>query len=586
MVFVVCVRAGADPYLGSDEANELRGILAGLPESGLGFPSSLRRSSEVYVFVTAGAAYTKVAVLSAAKPSDYLADRLAGAAKSSGLSVTSSDDGEIGGYSVAIVSASRPRFGARTAANTVPVGKLVRAIRSSGFTPHVLLRIPRYARISDQTMRSFTRPRNVWHNVTEARAGLTVTSRANTSTALLLLLAYLRLVLPAVGVTAFVVGLAAGLSRRMPVAKRTTYYDWLALNTPLAAGAVCLATEASFENSISGRLIHDIWYGDPSRTVTHVGIYIWGLVLVLAVPLAGLVIRHRIFRKIDDEPDVADLGGILLRTKRHGQAASCVLLAYVAYLIAARPFEIGPWYTISHGPMLVGFLAPLITRFVMLDMWRPNTADQALTDRARQLALLLDVDVREVRVATSAYGKKNSNGWALAGKKRIIVTRKAVEAFTPAQMDWLLAHELAHFRDRAICRRATRSAEAVSVLSVLLAVAMIMLGVYARSLLAVWTVGLIPLLLLGAIMGPCEIRRRLEYEADAQGLVIVGDLGVAVSALAAIALHSENPEIHNRELDEHPKLIKRIKALQNAAERLGIPAYADQPAEPVAEPVA
>lgn len=554
-----------------DDIKELRSLTTIAETIGLGIPNNLHGKRDAYVFITAAAGYTKVSIVSYWAPADKLSDVLSRALRVGGLTDALPTHGTAGTNFAATALVANPRYGARFLTNRAPVGAIVRSIRSSGLAPHVLLRIPRYAEAQRLGLPSLVRPRFVWYNTTDCPRDFVVTTSVAVPLSLIALLTYVRILLPALGVSAFLFGVASGLNRKLPVAKRIWCFDWIGIMAPFAAGAACAASGIAFERSVFERLISDAWFANPSNDHVFFDVYISFALLLIVAPICGLVMRRRIFRGLDEEPDVVDLASLLERARMRGLTVALAFAAFAAYLVIARPLVFNHWETLSHPSSLApGIIGPVIALFMSWDMWRPSTLDVQLTARAKELAPLFGVDVREVRVVKNRYGRRNANGCALIGKKRICITERAAREFSPGQMDWLLAHELVHFRDHAIYRGTIRRLTLPSAVVALLLTVLYLLGGSANSLLLLWLVGLVPVGVLVAVNDSSDIRRRLEYEADIQGFLAIGDLEASVSALRAMAVHSENPKVHDEELDEHPKLCKRIKAVRAAAGQMGV----------------
>jgi Zn-dependent protease with chaperone function len=475
-------------------------------------------------------------------------------------------------YSAASVLIRHQRDGTRRLANTVPVGRIGLSLRSRDLDAHVLVRVPNYATPSSVSLPRRLRPRHMWYDATHAPPALTMTVRASVPAGLLVLLLYLRIFLPTVGIAGFGVGLAVGISRRLPERVRVGGFDWLGQMLPVAAGFAGLASGFAFENSVYQRLIADVWFGDPRSDFVLPWMFAWFGALGFVLPLTAFGLRSRILRGLDEEADVADFDHLLRRATRHGLMVAASLAAFGVYVLATRAFGFTPSRLVTHVhsviPCLVGPVAILITQSIL---WRPNALSHELTARAKELAPLLGVSVRAVKVAGSSYAKRNANGCAIR-KRTIVVTQKAADSLMPRHMDWLLGHELAHYRDVPACRTPFWLLSFALLGSTAAALAGFWLDGYARQLPAIWLMGLLPIAMLAAALDIGEIRRRLEYEADAQGLLAVGDVGIAVSAARAMAEQCQSPKQHDQELDGvHPRLVKRIKAMRAAAERMGIP---------------
>ena len=93
---------------------------------------------------------------------------------------------------------------------------------------------------------------------------------------------------------------------------------------------------------------------------------------------------------------------------------------------------------------------------------------------------------------------------------------------------------------------------------------------YIRSISVLWLLTILPIFSFLAVNERFIIARQFEYDSDRQALLVIGNLDVSMSVLMALILHSKNRKADDQELDEHPKISKRIKALRIAAQEAGI----------------
>ncbi len=373
--------------------------------------------------------------------------------------------------------------------------------------------------------------------------------------------------LPAACALSFAAGFAIGLWRRVKPSKRVASYDWLAIIVPFAAGLFGLLTMLAYDKSVFARVI-------PVRLwlLASMGVF-------LVLPLVAVFSRARMLRGLDEDPEVIPMAILEARARTRSRWVFAALIAFLLYMAFARPFD----FPTRHAMQAIAsrwvpqFVTFAIFGYFVRNRFYPNQVDADLTARTHQLASRVGVQVREVRLITSGWAKKNANGFAVLKKGMIFVTQRAADALPPPQLDWLLAHELAHFGQLPVWRRTTRLAVALPAAVALVSLVPILLDARAHSVLALWLIGLpwIGFLVVANEVG--EIRRAMEYESDRQAMIAVGDVDVACSAMLAIASNTENPKAHDQELDEHPKLIKRIKAMRMAAAELGLePAPARQ----------
>lgn len=553
-----------------DEIRAMRAVTASLTGSKIGLPRYLAKSDEMLVVVTASGGHTTITALTPGSTPDRVARLLEGTLHKAGLKSGVPARQNIECYSSASAVALNARYGATTAANRVPIGHIAQSFRESGLSSYVLLRVPRYARIADPHLPREVYPKNTWYNATNVAPDLVATVRTELPCGTPMLVAYLGHFLPAVGLCSFVLGFGVGLHPKLSAQERVAGYDWLTMMIPLLCGLACGVSDLALESSPLSHSLGDVWLGKPNVDLIFVRTLIFAGVLSLVMPLAALGLRGRVLRGLDDEPDLPDLNRVLRRGRRLATIGLACLVSYTLYVILSRSFEFSMTGSVGRlGPAVMGLISPAIMHFVMLDLFRPSKPDAGLTERAQQLAAAFGAAVRQVRIATGGYAKKNPNALALPGKRRIIVTRKAVEALSPREMDWLLAHEISHFGDKRVYK-ALFPAQITAAAGVLVPWTFLAFGNFGYSVFPMAVLGIVPVLALLATSDILEVRRRLEYEADIQAMVTVRDLDAAISGLVALKDNSQHPKLQDTELDVHPKLMKRIKALRQVAAELGI----------------
>ncbi|MEN6581810.1 MAG: M48 family metalloprotease [Armatimonadota bacterium] len=572
-VCVVFIGAGSIVYAKNmtyDNDVQLSSIIRGLPDANIGIPETLPSKQAIFLFITTGASYTKVALLSSSLSQDELTKALLSATQGAGLSAGIVEKGTTHYlyYQTAVLTLKQPQYGSTSISNTIPVGKIIARIKSKGLQSYALLRVPDYLPPPNINYQMHNWPRSTWFNVSAAPETFSVTTRATLSWSLTMFIFYIRFVLPGIGIAALIVGVILGLRRRLPEAKRIAYFDWFALAIPLIIGVGGLAQTVIFSRSIYMRMIEDMWFADPFGRIALWSIWICPLAFAFIVPLCGLLMRSRVFRGMDNEPDVVDLAKLIVRIKRTALIICILQVAYICYLFIARPVE----FSLRSWPACIGILSPLFIVLETRSYWRPSRPDPDLTDRARTLARRLgNVIVEGVRVSTGAYAKRYTNGIALIKKHIIIITQNAVENLTTPQMDYLLAHELAHLYDELIYLNVLSKTYWLSLACACVQFVTIVFGDNAHSMFFIWTIGLVPITAFMITIGITEIRRRLEYEADIRALQVVGDLQVCISALEIISGYTAEQRDNEIEMDEHPKTNKRINALKAAAAEMGIP---------------
>jgi hypothetical protein len=144
----------------------------------------------------------------------------------------------------------------------------------------------------------------------------------------------------------------------------------------------------------------------------------------------------------------------------------------------------------------------------------------------------------------------------------------AIEHLSAAQLDFVIAHELAHKKLRHLAIR-------LSIIGVLL-IPILFISVclmFGKSF-AVTTSGFIfsPFLIVlvayvPVLLGISAMRRKMEFAADKLAVETTGNPAAAVEALIFVTTNSAIPGIHQVDTTTHPEIAKRIAAIQMLAAR-------------------
>jgi len=135
-------------------------------------------------------------------------------------------------------------------------------------------------------------------------------------------------------------------------------------------------------------------------------------------------------------------------------------------------------------------------------------------------------------------------------------------------MDYILGHELAHSRDIQLRRKVLSIPEFCFQVIIMITALFVVMFSYATSILVLWLIGFVFAALAFQSIYTTSLARRLEYEADMQAVIAVGDVDLAISALQAVYENRANKVNLDDDTGIHPKLSKRIKAMRIAGEKL------------------
>jgi Zn-dependent protease with chaperone function len=545
-----------------------RSVVSAIRSSNIGLPPHVYGKGEAHVVIAAGGGYTRVSLISWQMPGYALSNVLTRAGREAGFKLRP-DIGPVwdGQYYVVDSVAANPKRGRSLAVNDVQVGRLVAALKAQGIKPYVVIAVPDYALASISGLPQEKRIESTWYNATSVPADFRVSVRSQMPSGLFALIVCLKFALPAISLLVCLIGFGVGQSRRCSARMRVIAYDWLAAAVPMMSGLGGMFVLFAFFNSTFVPLVNDVVLGRDSGDYVLIEAMIGLAVSLLVLPIVALVFRSRVLRGLDEEPEILDLG--MLQKKALTRAGVIVeagaAVAAGALLTGAVHWK--PWDSSRPGsafvPLLMSWLPLWLTNRMM---WGPSKPDAGLTKRVQEIGEKFGIRIRQARISKSSM--MGINACAQIGKGVITVSQDALETLAPAELDWLLAHEVAHFLDRAIYRRIFLPITIGGLSTILVCGLFAARVVQIDSLLLLWISGLFVPAWLIVVFDVHAVRHRLEYEADLQALRTTGDLDAAVSALRTMAGHSKSPGKGEVELDEHPKVSKRIKALRAEAQKI------------------
>ena len=591
------VRLASAPIVNS----RLQRIVEMIPDAALDLPPYLAKPQDVYLLVTAGASYTDIQVLANPEvPPQTVARALSSALAGTplrGQPVEWSADR----YSAAQVLVHHQHFGVMRGSSAVPVGLLVSGLRQAGLTPHLLLRVPRFAQTSLPAPPYGTKTFH-WYDAGHlgGQGSITVTGRM-TGISLAQILAY-YLLIPVISLLGLrLAHFLSSRGQRDDAARRLLFRS---ISTYAVSGALLAQVGGMLYllRTSTPTLLADLWFGSSTTTVLVpflvAASVAWAFFLMLTS-------RHeaRRFGPLPTAPTIPmsdEEKAVRQRVARYSMIPHLV----GAVALGAVPFFVtrtSPLYPFIHPvamflPM-VG--AGLVGRIFQkrLDKFTQKTVDQDLTWRARQLGQTLGVRMPDVFVEDSSRAAHLA--FASHQGHHITLSRKLQETFTPAETDFVLAHHLACMKRRAGISTNSLMLGFVFPLPMFLLTTLIVLPrlmpgspTFAATFSSSWFLPsmftylvLCGGFLMATVIGATKRQAKQDAEADREALEATGNLAVAESALdklGADALSTEaqmamqlNSNLTGRAGQSVTQLaaarvILRRAALQQTARALGL----------------
>lgn len=539
------IRPAADPIVNT----RLEHVLDMIPDAPLDLPPYLVKPQDVYLLITAGGAYTDIQVLanpevSAPQVAQALSSALAGTPLR-GQTVQWSADR----YAAAQVSVHHNHFGAMGASNTVSFGPLLSGLRRSGLTPHLLLRVPRYAQTS-LPLPSYGTKTFRWYDARHMGGQGSVTVTAAISPLSLALPLAFFFVIPIIGLLGlWLAGFLSSRGQRSDAARRQLFRSVNAFALMTAMLAQFAGVVAFFRLPVVPALA-DLWFGSSSTTVLVPFLVITALPLMLFL-MVGRKQEIRRFGPAPTGPAIPMSDEEKATRKRVAQwSALPHLIGAVA--LGAVPFFVprtSPLYSFVHPIAmflpLVG--AGLVARIFQkrLDKFTQKTLDDDLTWRARQLGQQLGVRMPDVFVEDSS--RATHLAFATHQGHHITLSRKLQETFTASETDFVLAHHLACMKQQGKGgKRWIRSLLPLPMLvpAILILSPKLIPGAPTMTTLILYPwffpslIGYFGLfLVLTFMLGGNSVQRqaKLDTDADRDALEVTSNLSAAESALEKLS---------------------------------------------------
>jgi len=422
-----------------------------LPGSATDLPPYLVKPQDVYLLVTAGASYTAIQVL--ANPevmplsvARALSSALAGTPLR-GRTVEWSADR----YSAAQVSEDHHHFGAMRGSNVVSIAPLMVGLRRVGLTPHLLLRVPRYAQVS-LPQPSYSTNAFRWYDARRLAGQPSIAVTAMLSPLSLALPLSFLLAVPVIGLLGlWLAGFLSSREQRDDTARRQIFRK-VNSYAMLAAMLALFASIFPFFHALVLNTLADLWFGSSS-----IAIFV-PCVIIAAAPLVLLLV---VFRNQETRRFGAVIAGPAIPMSDEEKAVRKRVTQWrmLPHLIGALALGAVPFFVTRTSPLYpfihpVAMFLPMVGAVLVgrifqkrLDKFTQKTLDDDLTWRARQLGQTLGMRMPDVFVEDSSRAAHLA--FASHQGHHITLSRKLQETFTPAETDFVLAHHLACMKRRS-----------------------------------------------------------------------------------------------------------------------------------------
>lgn len=410
-------------------------------------------------------------------------------------------------------------------------------------------------------------------NLTAPRPGLRPATGSIVLRPWVLPLMAIWFLLPVVGVFgSFAAGVAVAKSPRLPIPHRRKLYGKIVLGG--VYGTLGLHA-VLFIATVPTRLfdpLTQLWFGQRFTQLAVMIVPAFALVPMLALPFVN-PIENRLMGPTAEEREAQEAAKLPEQklSKPNNRRLLAIVLPLIAIGFGLQVYATSLPKNAPNRELLklcaipIMFLPVLATTFlakkpkVIVEPGALDELEARLRDRVAAMAARLNMEAPPSRVLTDAiYGRFG----AVLDKKGIGVTIGALESLSPGEVDFLVAHELAHEK---LGHLRKRRLSAFVTMAICLLPAAILLATGRRAFSTpgfVFTPALIPL----AVIFPAgfmsrRAMRRQEFQADRLAVEATGDPQSARDALRKVALNSPTPGVHDTDTTTHPTIQARLDAI-------------------------
>ena len=562
-----------------------------MPTSGLGFPNGLESDNDVWISITSGAATSEIIILAHNSVMPLkIAKVLEASIQATPIAGSRIRYSQNYDFTGTWVMYSYGRIFQQRSTLTTPVGKVINSIRKAGYTPHVLLRIPRWVTCDSLGTALYSTKNYRWYNASSVPESLVITAEFELPGSFVFYAIVYITFIPLVMLISIFAGILTAKNHEIPIGKRRFLFGKILLAPVFISMIIWMPF--SFYLLRSGYIskVADLWFGTMSTTDIFP--------LLLPAPFLALLIlfMFRIFaeKKLIGINEKSNIKAVISSAEK-ALNKKILLIAIISMLFFLglmelknrlpynNPYKMPIAYAI---PVLIPLSGPLLRRIfkkkldeaqkvsiemsgfdpVQLDADKVN-----ITNRVEYIARNLGVRIKDITIDDSVGGRSYAQAMAAVGN-RVSVSRKTLDILSTEELDFILTHEVAH----------VSSGHLKKMMIFPFFPLLIGLGcILWRSQMTPeqksgfsFSMMMMLIIVIPLVLFPIQLyfSKRREYYADYLALKETRNLEAAQSALIKMMKNSPLPYIHEYEdISTHPKMAKRLTALRHIAEQIGLP---------------
>ena len=416
---------------------QCRRILNTLPIlNGVSTPP-LRSTSDIFLIVIAGASYVRIDALAlpstAAAPIAHALGMAVQGTWLGGETVEYSNEA----FAVAEIGTFRDHFGVLHSTVKIPIARIVSALKSAGFNPFVVVRVPAFAQVTPHIAPAYQGTEHTLYAGHAVDSIGAISVSASIPLYIVLIMIGIVLIPPAFAAMSVKQGLKAGGKPGLDPATARERYNKAAIS-PLYGMAPLAMVPLGICAIGPGQPIADLWFATEHLTP---------LMPLALLPVLSMALSSRVavnmgakrFPLPDDATTTIDEcadEAQLLRLQRIGDLTSTAG-PYLVILGVALPHQSRSALSITCA--LLGLVAMGVSQVSKAILRRAKRAsvDHALTFRAQELARQIDMRIDRVRIDQTTDGLKTC--FFEREDADVVISHLLRERATGAEIDFILA---------------------------------------------------------------------------------------------------------------------------------------------------
>jgi len=484
--------------------------------------------------------------------------------------------GTSGIYGVADVTKNNSKWFQKHAELTVNAGQILQNLKSKGFSPEVVLRIPKAQGMSFEP--DFETTVKSWKYRVMKDSETELVFKASSEVTPLLILGTITMCAGflIVGAIGFVVAIIISRRKSMDIKLRRNLYYKIIMGSVFGSMIVHMPFFLWFMKAGYAKVITDSWMGSLSVSPFMVCLLIPMLFLPLA--MKGITKSEKELYGTGPSDVVAKMA--LMEKAAKARRRQAFLFVNLPLFVV---FAVVSYWAIQKGtPQLLlatifGFAVLGIIGSSLIDSHQKkksgSKAEPVPTDRvevlANELANQMGVKIKKVVVNSTDLMEVCIQG-TMSPTGILTLSKGAVDKLTDDELRAIIAHECGHLKMKHHRVRIAFMASGFVMIALMMAAVPLSARLLGRTS-TMPSVFVIFVLTFATMPFRVKTMQKQESEADRLGLEATRNYLAIESAFQKMVANSPLPGMHDIDVKNHPAIGKRLSALREQARAMGLP---------------